>query len=407
MEIIIILWIFLSKSHFLNYDASIKIYTTVIGFIVAMTIPIFFIIKNILLNSFKIRILNLNNMGQLSYISFLLIFIISILNNIRINDISPLEKPISLLAILMIISYGLFSSQVFNKNNFIKRFNQISYISIIINLIFLLFLHDLSWDGGRFKGYLSDPAIMSSLSIIITCFLTPRLFQTDKLALIRFDIFFLLLNFLFAYLSGSRSCIFIILVLTLITLFANGYKYKLKFKSNNKSIFRNISLGTTPFIAILGYFMTTGLLTFGPRLRTQNAFNDRFTQWSYAFIDPKWFEGIGLTAKFVLDDVGETAYTHFLDPHNLYLSTALNLGMLSGLIMFIGTIIILFNLISGLSIINQDYCFYLLVFSIILISPIGGSMFSLNNIYDRTAWVSLSFLFLPINSKSINNLKRN
>ena len=72
MEIIIILWIFLSKSHFLNYDASIKIYTTIIGFIVAMTIPIFFIIKKILLNSFKIRILNLNNMGQLSYISFLL-----------------------------------------------------------------------------------------------------------------------------------------------------------------------------------------------------------------------------------------------------------------------------------------------------------------------------------------------
>ena len=72
------------------------------------------------------------------------------------------------------------------------------------------------------------------------------------------------------------------------------------------------------------------------------------------------------------------------------------------IIMLIGTIIVLFKLISGLSVINQDYCFYLLVFSIILISPIGGSMFSLNNIYDRTAWLALSFIFLPINPKNSN-----
>ena len=47
MELIIILWIFLSKSFFLNFDASIKIYTTIIGFGVALLIPISFIRKNL------------------------------------------------------------------------------------------------------------------------------------------------------------------------------------------------------------------------------------------------------------------------------------------------------------------------------------------------------------------------
>ena len=402
MELIIILWIFLSKSFFLNYDASIKIYTTIIGFGVALLIPISFIYKRIKINKYKFNFAKLNSIRRISYLSFSIFFIFSLINNININSqSSTLERPLSLLAILMITSYGLISSSVLDKRIFIKRLSQLSYIYLIINLLFLIFFHQLSWDGGRFSGYLSDPAIVSSISIIISCVLTPKLFQTDNIYSIRVSGFFVLLNFLFAYLSGSRSCVFILFILTIISLFSKGNQLKLKFRTNNKTFFKQISIFTTPFLGTLGYFLALGIFSFGPRVTNINAFYDRFQQWGYAFVDPKWFEGIGLGAKFIADEAGETIYTHFLDPHNLYLSTLLNLGVLSGLVMLIFSFLALIFLVKKLRVMDYDYCYYLLVFSAILNSPIGGSMFSLNNVYDRILWIALSFIFFDLSKKNI------
>ena len=191
------------------------------------------------------------------------------------------------------------------------------------------------------------------------------------------------------------------MILSAITLFASVKKYSLKFKTSNKIFIKYFSISTIPILITFGYFLATGILKFGPRTVTMNAFSDRFTQWSYAFLDPKWFKGIGLTAKFVIDDIGDTTYTSLLDPHNLYLSTSLNLGMLSGLMMLLSAILTLIFVTRKLSSINNDYCFYLLIFAIILISPIGGSMFSINNIYDRTAWIALSFIFLEDKSRKL------
>ena len=157
-------------------------------------------------------------------------------------------------------------------------------------------------------------------------------------------------------------------------------------------------------MATLGYFLALGIFSFGPRVTTINDFFDRFQQWGYAFIDPKWFKGIGLGAKFISDEVGETIYTHFLDPHNLYLSTLLNLGILSGLVMLIFAFFALIFIIKKLRVMDEDYCYYLLVFSAILSSPIGGSMFSINNVYDRIIWISLSFIFFgDLNKKNITS----
>ena len=393
MEIILILWIFLSKSAFINYDVSLKIITSIIGIFVALSIPIKFVINIIRTNNYKFDISFYKNKGKLFYVFFSIFLIFSLINNIRVNDVSELEKPLSFLAMLLVICYGLLASSVLNKRLFITRFNQISYISLVINLIFLLFLHQSSWEMGRFQGYLSQ-GNLSALCIIVSCFLTPKLFQTDNLRSIRIDTFFIILNLLFAYLTGSRSCVFIILIITAITLFSKVGEFKFKFKTNNKSIFKKFSIFAYPIFGILGYYISSGVLNYGPRIKTQNAFDDRLTQWSYAFIDPKLTEGIGLSAKFVLDSAGDTKYTHFLDPHNLYLTTLLNLGILTGLIMFIFMIFTLIYVLRKLKYMNYDYCFYLLIFSIILISPIGGSMFSLNNFYDRVAWISLSFIFL-------------
>ena len=402
MELIIILWIFLSKSFFINYDASIKIYTTIIGFGVALLIPISFIYKSIKINKYKFNFSKLNTTRRISYLSFSIFFIFSLINNININSqSSTFERPLSLLAIFMIASYGLLSSSVLDKRIFIKRLSQLSYIYLIINLLFLIFFHQLSWDGGRFSGYLSDPAIVSSISIIISCVLTPKLFQTDNIYSIRVSGFFVLLNFLFAYLSGSRSCVFIIFILTIISLFSKGNQLRLKFRTNNKTFFKKISIFTTPFLGTLGYFLALGIFSFGPRVTNINAFYDRFQQWGYAFVDPKWFEGIGLGAKFIADEAGETIYTHFLDPHNLYLSTLLNLGVLSGLVMLIFSFLALIFLVKKLRVMDYDYCYYLLVFSAILNSPIGGSMFSLNNVYDRILWIALSFIFFDLSKKNI------
>ena len=247
----------------------------------------------------------------------------------------------------------------------------------------------------KISGYLSDSAIVSSISIIIACVLTPKLFQTDDIYSIRVNGLFVFLNILFAYLSGSRSCVFIIFLLTIISIFSKGYKLELNFKTNNKSFFKKLSIFIAPFLSILGYLVALGTFNFGPRIKNINGFFDRFQQWGYAFIiNPKWFEGIGLGAKFVLDEFGDTAYTHFLDPHNLYLSTLLNLGILSGLVMLIFALFLLIFLIKKLRVMDYDYCYYLLAFSAILNSPIGGSMFSLNNVYDRIIWIALSFIFL-------------
>ena len=403
MELIIILWIFLSKSFFLNFDASIKIYTTIIGFGVALLIPISFIRKNLTISNLKLKIANFNTVRKISYLSFSIFFIFSLINNIIINsESSTFERPLSLLAIFMIATYGLLANSALDKRIFLNRLSQVSYIYLILNFFFLLFFHELSWDGGRFRGYLSDSAIVSSISIIVACVLTPKLFQTDKIYSIRVIGLFVFLNILFAYLSGSRSCVFIIFILTIISLFSKGNKLELKFRTNNKIFFKKLSIFTAPFLGILGYFIALGIFNFGPRVTTINAFFDRFQQWGYAFIvNPKWFEGIGLGAKFVLDEFGDTSYTHFLDPHNLYLSTLLNLGILSGLVMFIFAIFTLIFLIKKLRVMDYDYCYYLLVFSAILLSPIGGSMFSINNIFDRIIWIALSFIFFDDLNKKI------
>ena len=405
MELIIIFWIFLSKSFFFNYDASVKIYTTFIGFGVALLIPISFIYKNLKLANYKLKIFKLNTARKLSYLSFSVFFIFSLINNININSQnSTFERPLSFLAIFMISTYGLLSNSVLAKKIFIKRLSQVSYIYLIVNFFLLLFFHELSWDEGRFRGYLSDSAIVSSISIIVSCVLTPKLFQTDNIYSIRINGFFILLNLLFAYLSGSRSCVFIIFILTVISLFSKGNKLDLKFRTNNKTFFKKLSIFTTPFLATLGYFLALGIFSFGPRVTTINAFFDRFQQWGYAFIDPKWFKGIGLGAKFISDEVGETIYTHFLDPHNLYLSTLLNLGILSGLVMLIFAFFALIFIIKKLRVMDEDYCYYLLVFSAILSSPIGGSMFSINNVYDRIIWIALSFIFFgDLNKKNITS----
>ena len=103
MELIIIFWIFLSKSFFFNYDASVKIYTTFIGFGVALLIPISFIYKNLKLANYKLKIFKLNTARKLSYLSFSVFFIFSLINNININSQnSTFERPLSFLAIFMI-----------------------------------------------------------------------------------------------------------------------------------------------------------------------------------------------------------------------------------------------------------------------------------------------------------------
>ena len=198
MELIIILWIFLSKSFFLNFDASIKIYTTVIGFGVALLIPIAFIYKNLTISNLKLKIANLNKVRKISYLFFSIFFIFSLINNIIINsESSTFERPLSLLAIFMIATYGLLANSALDKRIFVNRLSQVSYIYLILNFFFLLFLHELSWDGGRFRGYLSDSAIVSSISIIVACVLTPKLFQTDKIYSIRVIGLFVFLNILF------------------------------------------------------------------------------------------------------------------------------------------------------------------------------------------------------------------
>ncbi len=406
MEFIIVLWIFLSKSIFLNYDPSIKIVQTLIGFGVALLIPTSFVYKNLILNNFKVTIPKLNNVRKISYISFSIFFIYIFVNNINVNSqSSTFERPLSLLAIFMIATYGLLSNSVLERRIFTKWLYQLSYVYLVINFIFLLFFHDLSWSGGRFSGYLSDPAIVSSNSIIVACALTPKLFQTDKIYSIRINGFFVLLNILFAYFSGSRSCVFVIFILTTISLFSKGGQLKLKFKTSNKTFFKKLSIFTAPLLGTLGYFIALGIFSVGPRETTMDAFYDRFQQCGYAFVDPKWFEGIGVGAKFVLDEVGETSYTHFLDPHNLYLSTLLNLGILSGIVMFISALFALVFIIKKLRVMDSNYCYYLLVFSAILISPIGGSMFSINNVYDRIVWIALSFIFLDESYKKITPQK--
>ena len=61
----------MSKSFFFNYDASVKIYTTFIGFGIALLIPISFIYKNLKLANYKLKIFKLNTARKLSYLSFL------------------------------------------------------------------------------------------------------------------------------------------------------------------------------------------------------------------------------------------------------------------------------------------------------------------------------------------------
>ena len=392
----------MSKSLFLNYDPSIKIITTVIGFGVALLIPISFLYKQLFLTKFKIKVPKYITLKKISYLFFSIFFIFSLINNINVNSQgSTYEKPLSLLAIFMITTYGLLSNSVLDRRIFTKWLSKLSYFYLIINFFFLLFLHDLSWNGGRFNGYLSDSSIVSSISIIVSCVLTPKLFQTDNIFSIRKNSIFVLLNLLIAYLSGSRSCVFIIFVLTIICVFSKVNQLGLKFRTNNKTFFKKLSIVTTPFLGTLGYFIALGIFSVGPRVTTINAFYDRFQQWGYAFIDPKWFDGIGLGAKFISDEVGETTYTHFLDPHNLYLSTLLNLGILSGIVMFIAALSTFIFLIKKLRVMDCNYCYYLLVFSAILVSPIGGSMFSINNVYDRIIWIALSFIFLDELYKNI------
>ena len=69
--------------------------------------------------------------------------------------------------------------------------------------------------------------------------------------------------------------------------------------------------------------------------------------------------------------------------------------------MFIFAIFTLIFLIKKLRVMDYDYCYYLLVFSAILLSPIGGSMFSINNIFDRIIWIALSFIFFDDLNKKI------
>ena len=88
------------------------------------------------------------------------------------------------------------------------------------------------------------------------------------------------------------------------------------------------------------------------------------------------------------------AYTHFLDPHNLYLSNLLNLGIFFWLVKFISALFALIFLFKKLRVVDCDYCYYLLIFPAILISPIGSSIFSINNVYFRTTWIALPFIFL-------------
>jgi len=132
MELIIILWIFLSKSFFLNFDASIKIYTTVIGFGVALLIPIAFIHKNLTISNLKLKIANLNTVRKISYLSFSIFFIFSLINNIIINsESSTFERPLSLLAIFMIATYGLLANSALDKRIFLNTYILIYMLKIL------------------------------------------------------------------------------------------------------------------------------------------------------------------------------------------------------------------------------------------------------------------------------------
>ena len=140
MEFIIILWIFLSKSLFLNYDPSIKIITTVIGFGVALLIPISFLYKQLFLTNLKIEFTKFITLKKFSYLFFSIFFIFSLINNINVNSQgSTYEKPLSLLAIFMITTYGLLSNSVLDRRIFTKWLSQLSYFYLIINFFFLLF----------------------------------------------------------------------------------------------------------------------------------------------------------------------------------------------------------------------------------------------------------------------------
>ena len=310
--------------------------------------------------------------------SFLFLLLINLINLIYFLFFESEFNQDSLNFLLArFVQFSLISLSIYHNYDYYKKKFSSLIIKVISIIVVLGLIIDSDLLSGRYNGIIWNPNMLASLSVLAFSFI---LIKNEKKT--NLDLFLLILFFIVSIATGSRLALLIITVSFI-------YKFGLSI--------RNVFYAIIGF-SLLVFISTTNLQTSFNRFSSQDVFNDRTEQFTFALENLKeelWF-GYGLSEYSGSPEDIEIPDEYqglLMASHNGYLSIYLQYGIIFG--SFIILIIIRKSLILSSYFIRKEQENNIFIFVVII--TLIASMFEtlltgINEFHTILFWFSLSYL---------------
>lgn len=307
-----------------------------------------------------------------------------------------------IMAILLMLVYGVVIPSIFSIDKFVKAVTVISRSLVILSFIFLPIFFPVMFRGGRFVGFFKHIPHMVTASTVAFIFFFPKVFKEKKWTLKSntfLKILGLIIIALCVILTSTKAAFITILITTFFGIFLFGSK------SKNVRLFKFTFLASVLVCIILlgapisqfAYNITTGKVGFGMR-PAQDGIATRMEEvfrGIHLFEKSPYF-GNGLMFKYSSaggSDIDVDGYNSFKDPHNLFISAGVVGGyplMIISIFAYLWMVYIAFRSLLSESISTQVVALFLL--SHLPVFIIYHAHFSLGGMGDRIYWLIFGYL---------------